>query len=96
MSFFLAASLMSGQCYKPFFGYFNALVTRGAVLILGNEKSIPKADCSDKISSKKCKKLKKKGKCEDKKTYKKCMETCQKCTQGTIVIDNLLPSKFKG
>ena len=40
-------------------------------------------DCKDKISTKKCKKLKKKGKCEDKKTYKKCMETCQKCTPGT-------------
>ena len=81
------------KCYKHFFGYFNALVTMGAVLISENEKSIQKSDCSDKISSKKCKKLKKKGKCEDKKTYKKCMETCQKCTQGTIAIDNLLPSK---
>jgi hypothetical protein len=66
------------------------------VLISENKKSIQREDCKDKFSSKKCKKLKKKGKCEDKKTYKKCMETCQKCTQGTIAIDNLLPSKFKG
>ena len=35
--------------------------------------------CKDKISSKKCKKLKKKGKCKDKKTWKKCMYTCKKC-----------------
>ena len=40
--------------------------------------------CEDKISTKKCKKLKKKGKCEDKKTWKKCMETCKKCTPGTL------------
>ena len=59
-----------------------------SVLISENEKSIQRADCKDKISSKKCKKLKKKGKCEDKKTSKKCMETCQKCTPGTIAIDN--------
>ena len=45
-------------------------------------------DCKDKISTKKCKKLKKKGKCEDKKTWKKCMETCKKCTPGTIAIDD--------
>ena len=42
------------------------------------------ADCMDNISTKKCKKLKKKGKCKDKKIWKKCMETCQKCTPGTI------------
>ena len=42
----------------------------------------------DKISSKKCKKLKKKGKCENKKISKKCMETCEKCTPGTIAIDD--------
>ena len=42
------------------------------------------AVCKDKMSSKKCKKLKKKGKCEDKKIWKKCMETCQKCTPGII------------
>ena len=46
------------------------------------------ADCKDKISTKKCKKLKKKGKCEDKKTYKKCMETCQRCTPGIIEVFN--------
>ena len=52
--------------------------------ILGseNENSIPSMDCKDKISTKKCKKLKKKGKCGNKKIYKKCMETCQKCTPG--------------
>ena len=72
------------KCYKHFFGYYNALVTRGAVLISENDKSIQKADCSDKFSSKKCKKLKKKGKCEDKKISKRCMETCQKCTPGTF------------
>ena len=59
-----------------------------SVLISENEKSIQRADCKDKISSKKCKKLKKKGKCEDKKISKKCMETCQKCTPGTIAIDD--------
>ena len=49
-----------------------------------SEKSIQRADCKDKISTKKCKKLKKKGKCQDKKTWKKCMETCEKCTPGTV------------
>ena len=49
-----------------------------------NEKSIQRAECKDKISTKKCKKLKKKGKCKDKKSWKKCMETCQKCTPGTV------------
>ena len=52
--------------------------------ISGNEKSIQRADCKDKISTKKCKKLKKKGKCQDKKTWKKCMETCEKCTPGIV------------
>ena len=65
-------------------------------LSMGMMNTEMRAKCKDKLSTKKCKKLKKKGKCEDKKTYKKCMETCQKCTQGTIAIDNLLPSKFKG
>ena len=45
-------------------------------------------DCKDIFSSKKCKKLKKKGKCENKKISKKCMETCQKCPPGTIAIDD--------
>ena len=54
------------------------------VLVLGNGNSIESTACKDKISTKKCKKLKKKGKCEDKKTWKKCMETCQKCTPGII------------
>ena len=47
--------------------------------ISGNDKSIQKVDCKDKLKTKKCKKLKKKGKCQDKKTWKKCMETCEKC-----------------
>jgi hypothetical protein len=46
-------------------------------------------ECKDKISAKKCKKLKKKGKCEDKKIWKKCMETCQKCTPGINAIYNV-------
>ena len=54
-----------------------------SVLISENEQSIQRVECKDKISAKKCKKLKKKGKCEDKKSWKKCMETCQKCTPGT-------------
>ena len=54
--------------------------------ISGNEKSIQRADCKDNISTKKCKKLKKKGKCKDKKTWKKCMETCKKCTPGTLLL----------
>ena len=49
-----------------------------------SEKSIQRAECKNKISTKKCKKLKKKGKCTDKKTWKKCMETCKKCTTGTV------------
>ena len=40
--------------------------------------------CEDKIPTKECKKLKKKGKCKDKKTWKKCMDTCKKCTPGTV------------
>ena len=55
-----------------------------SVLISDNEITIQSTNCKDKISTKKCKKLKKKGKCEDKKTWKKCMETCQKCTPGII------------
>ena len=66
----------------------NTVLTILSVLISENEKSIQMADCKDKISSKKCKKLKKKGKYEDKKISKKCMETCQKCPPGTIAIDN--------
>ena len=58
-----------------------------SVLISDNEITIQSTNCKDKISTKKCKKLKKKGKCEDKKTWKKCMETCQKCTPG--IIDNV-------
>jgi hypothetical protein len=55
------------------------------VLISENGNTIQQAICKDKISTKKCKKLKKKGKCEDKKTWKKCMETCKRCTPGIIV-----------
>ena len=58
------------------------------MLISENGYTIQQAICKDKISTKKCKKLKKKGKCEDKKTWKKCMETCQKCTPGIIAIDD--------
>jgi len=47
-------------------------------LSMGMMKTEMKA-CKDKISSKKCKKLKKKGKCEDKKTWKQCKYTCKKC-----------------
>ena len=47
-------------------------------LSMGMMKTGMKA-CKDKISSKQCKKLKKKGKCKDKKTWKKCMYTCKKC-----------------
>ena len=35
--------------------------------------------CLDEISTKKCKKLREKGKCKDKKTWKKCMSTCKRC-----------------
>ena len=52
--------------------------------ISGDENSIRKVKCKDKISTKKCKKLKKKGKCEDKKISKKCELTCEKCTPGTL------------
>ena len=74
-----------------------------------SENSILGVNCKDKISTKKCKKLKKKGKCKDKKTWKKCKETCKKCTPGTMekfptittVVCFLrnhvfLPYKFKG
>ena len=59
-----------------------------SVIISEDEKSIQSVECKDKLSAKKCKKLKKKGKCEDKKISKKCMETCEKCTPGTIAIDD--------
>ena len=55
-----------------------------SVLISENENLRLSPICKDKISTKKCKKLKKKGKCEDKKIWKKCMDTCQKCTPGII------------
>ena len=54
-----------------------------------SENSILGANCKDKISTKKCIKLKKKGKCKDKKIERKCMETCQKCTPG--IIDDFQP-----
>ena len=59
------------------------------VLISENENIRLSPDCKDKISTKKCKKLKKKGKCEDKKTWKKCMDTCEKCTPG--IVDDFQP-----
>ena len=55
-----------------------------SVLVSDSEKPIQRADCKDKISTKRCKKLKKKGKCEENQTSKKCMKTCQKCTPGTV------------
>ena len=54
--------------------------------ISGDENSIERVVCKDKIKTKKCEKLKKKGKCKDKKTWKKCMETCKKCTPGTVLL----------
>ena len=59
------------------------------VLISENENIRLSPDCKDKISTKKCKKLKKKGKCENKKIWKKCMDTCEKCTPG--IIDDFQP-----
>ena len=65
-----------------------SLVLKTAQVLLtyisGDENSIRKVKCKDKISTKKCRKLKKKGKCEKKKDWKKCMNTCQKCTPGNI------------
>ena len=52
--------------------------------ISGNEKSIQRVDCKDKLKTKKCKKHKKNGKCKDKKIWKKCELTCEKCTPGTL------------
>ena len=49
-----------------------------------NKNSVRGTNCKDKIATKACIKLKKKGKCGKKKTWKKCMETCQKCTSGII------------
>ena len=60
-----------------------------SVLISEHENLRLSPICKDKISTKKCKKLKKKGKCEDKKTWKKCMDTCKKCTPG--IIDDFQP-----
>ena len=54
------------------------------VLVLENENSIESTVCKDKFSTKKCKKLEKKGKCKDKKISKMCKETCKKCTPGII------------
>ena len=53
-------------------------------LISENETTIQSTNCKDKISTKKCEKLKKKGKCKNKKIWKKCMDTCEKCTPGII------------
>ena len=53
-------------------------------LISENEITIQSTNCKNKISTKKCEKLKKKGKCENKKIWKKCMYTCEKCTPGII------------
>ena len=52
--------------------------------VLISDGLIQSADCKDKISPKKCKKLKKEGKCKFKDTWEECMLTCQKCTPGTI------------
>ena len=37
------------------------------------------SDCKDKKNTKKCKRLKKKGKCSKKNVWKKCKKTCGKC-----------------
>ena len=52
--------------------------------ISGNKKSIQKVECKDKHPTKKCEKLKKKGKCKKEKISKKCEFTCDKCTPGTL------------
>ena len=41
--------------------------------------------CKDSMSSKKCKKHKKKGKCGKKKIFQKCKFTCDKCEKGKYV-----------
>ena len=66
-----------------------------SVLISENENLRLSPICKDKISTKKCKKLKKKGKCEDKKIWKKCMDTCQKCGKWFLWL-NLNLGSFKG
>ena len=75
---------------NPFYYYcqniLHNITKRCFVSVLISENSIQSADCKDKIQTKKCKKLKKKGKCKDKKIWKKCMFTCQKCTQGTMLL----------
>ena len=48
--------------------------------------------CKDKISAKKCSKLKKKGKCSDKKVAKKCKKTCELCDDGQGKIFRYNPS----
>ena len=50
--------------------------------------------CQDKISTKKCLKLKKKGKCSDKKVAKKCKKTCELCDDGQGKIFRYNPSCF--
>ena len=52
-----------------------------------------KSTCKDKLSNKKCKKLKKKnnGKgCQNKSTQKKCMKMCRLCPDGKYSVINYL------
>ena len=39
----------------------------------------PPSECKDKKKTKRCKRLKKKGKCGKKKVWKKCKKTCEIC-----------------
>ena len=65
-----------------------SLVLKTAQVLLtyisGDENSIQRVVCKDKMKTKKCKKHKKNGKCKDEKISKKCLKTCKKCTPGTI------------
>ena len=54
--------------------------------ISGYENSNQKVECKDKHPTKKCKKLKKKGKCKVEKISKKCELTCEKCTPGKLTL----------
>ena len=44
----------------------------------GSTTTTPKP-CEDKKKTKKCKRLKNKGKCNKKRVWKKCKKTCNKC-----------------
>ena len=67
-----------------------SLVLKTAQVLLtyisGDENSIQRVVCKDKMKTKKCKKHKKNGKCKDEKISKKCLKTCKKCTPGTLTL----------